>query len=352
MARFRPDKLTSQIVFDITGGEPTLQTMHLSTIPNRPRMIKSDAESFSLRTDDIDCAHPAAARAAWHTHSGSLDCSDIAGARSRPMVNPDRPAADIMRVDDIDGSRPRVFRRLPHSNRVVNPVDPVYELPTGGEPPIEPPRAFIRDPMFNDDVAGAHPMPLYDERPPRDIMNITDIEGTRPAKRMRVVTRDHSSLDVHDINTDGIFRSSRVTNPLDPVYVHHGEQIRADDPRVRRLLPGKPDLTTSVEDIDGAAADTLTRKYRQFRRPVDGGDDEEERGRGPADILMVPSMRLQEAELEHQARVRAFRGERIRAAEERCLHAESGARDPIQATLRKQRQARGVRRTWTRGTFE
>jgi hypothetical protein len=347
MTRFRPDKLASQIVFDITGGEPTLRTMHLSTIPNRPRMIKSAAESFSLRTDDIAGAHPPTGPPASPAHSTSLDCSDIAGARSRPMVDPGRAAADIMRVDDIDGSRPRVFRCLPHSTRVVNPVDPVYVLPSGGEPANAPPRAFIRDAMFNDDVEGARPMPLYDERPPRDIMNIDDIAGTRPVKRMRVIAREHGSLDVRDINTDGIFRSARITNPLDPVYVHHGEQIRADDPRVRRPPP-RPGGPAGAEDIEGAA-DTLTQKCRKFRRPVDARDDGERR---PADILMVPSMRLQEAELDHQAKVRAFRGERIRAAEDRCLHAESGTGDPIQATLRRQRETRGARRAWTRGTFE
>jgi hypothetical protein len=174
-------------------------------------------------------------------------------------------------------------------------------------------------------------------------MGIDDIPGTRPVKRMRVIAREHSSLDVRDINTDGIFRSTRITNPLDPVYVHHGEHIRAEDLRVRRSPIGRPPQTA----IEGAAADTLTQKFRTFRRPADTRADEDEGEQRPADILMVPSMRLQEAELERQAKVRAFRGERIRAAENHCLHAESGTGDPIQAALRRQREARGARRTWT-----
>ena len=54
--RFHHDKNASQIVFDITGGEKTLQTMNLQTIPNKKPLVKSPKDNFINRNDDIEGA--------------------------------------------------------------------------------------------------------------------------------------------------------------------------------------------------------------------------------------------------------------------------------------------------------
>jgi hypothetical protein len=199
----RRDKVASQIVFDITGGEKELATMNLSTIPNKPQLVRSEKESFALRTDDIAGARHVPRQI---VERDWMDTSDIPGTCAKPMVNESKPPVDIMRVDDIEGSKPRVFRHLPHSTRMLNPVDPQYHLPSKPPEPVDVPR-FIRDSMYNDDVDGAHPTSYKSDKPPRDIMRIDDIPGTRPVRQIRELSRRFDSLNVQDINTDGIFKT-------------------------------------------------------------------------------------------------------------------------------------------------
>jgi hypothetical protein len=347
--RFRPEKNASQIVFDITGGDPTLTTMNLSTIPNRPHFIKSATESFNLRTDDIEGAR-SIPRVVSTPHTSMLDVSDIEGTATKPMVNPNRVAGEIMRVDDIEGSRPRIIRQLGHSHRNVNPVDPQYDLPPIPPPPVAC-RPFIRDPLRNDDVEGAHPMSLLPTCAPRDIMRVDDILGTKPVQHIREMNRP-SSLDVKDINTDGIFKTRRIVDPMNPVYFVFGTEIKAEDFGTAKPPPEPlTDKRLDISDIEGAQADSLTRWYRTFKPPFaveeEGGRDEEE---GPAAILMVPSMTTQGKELELQQRIRDHRGEKIRICENRHLMGKRGTGDPVQGILRKQRENRVGRAP--RNTFQ
>jgi hypothetical protein len=264
-----------------------------------------------------------------------LDVSDIDGACPKPMVNPARVASDIMRVDDIDGSRPRIIRQIGRSHRNVNPVDPEYNLPPI---PVEEGvgRAFIRDSLRNDDVEGARPMRLLPTCEPRDIMRLDDIPGARPIQRMRAINRP-SSLEVRDINTEGIFKTRRVVDPLNPVYYVLGAEIRAEDCGiVRPPREERTDRRLDLSDIDGAQADSLTRRYRVLRRLVEEEAGKEEEG--PAAILMIPSMKSQERELEQQQKIREYRGEKIRMSENRHLARERGTKDPVQGLLRKQRE--------------
>ena len=344
-SRFRPDKNASQIVFDITGGEKHLQTMNLQTIPNRPPLAKSPKESFILRNDDIEGSRYVPPKI--HPRETILDTSDIAGSSPRPMVDASKPPIDWMRVDDIEGTHPRIIHQLPHSERNVNPVDPHYVWPestTIKRNPIFPnhPEAkFVRpgSTMFNDDVEGAHSTPIDTGKPPRDIMRVDDISGARPTPETHAVRKGIDSLDVKDINNYRIFKSTRVTNPLNPVYHLQGETISDDFGHAKP--PPKPrtgfDHLYSTKDIEGAQADTTTKKYRTFKQPP---PPKEEDQWAPAKILMLPSMEKQTKELETKEAIRTMRGEKIRYYENRNLHAEYGTGDPIQGMLRKQRDSR------------
>jgi hypothetical protein len=334
--RSRPDKNASQIVFDITGGDPKLTTMTLSTIPNRPHFVKSPKENFNLRNDDIEGARPTR-RPKGPYHMTMLDVSDIDGARTKPMVNADRTPTDIMRVDDIAGSRPRIIRQIGHSHRNVNPVDPQYDLPPIPPPPVAC-RPFIRDPLYNDDVEGAHPMPLHPSCPPRDIMRVDDIPGTQTVRHIREMNRP-SSLDVKDINTDGIFKTRRVVDPLNPVYFVLGAEIKAEDFGTVKPPPvARTDRRMDTSDIEGAQADTLTRRYRTLKPPQSPPEIDDDGG--PPAILMVPSMTAQGKELELKERIRQYRGQKIRMCENRHLTGNQGTGDPVQGILRKQRNCR------------
>lgn len=64
-------------------------------------------------------------------------------------------------------------------------------------------------------------------------MDITDIDGSRPKKEYLVTLNPLMALQrqditnpltVKDINEYRIFKTSRVTNPLDPEYVVQGEE--------------------------------------------------------------------------------------------------------------------------------
>jgi hypothetical protein len=221
---------------------------------------------------------------------------------------------------------------------MLNPVDPQYDLPSKPPEPAEVPR-FIRDSMYNDDVEGAHPASYKSDRPPRDIMRIDDIPGTRPVRQIRELSRHFDSMNVRDINTDGIFKTTRTVDPLDPVYQYDGREIRGDgfgtatpppDPHVG------PDRQFDVTDIEGTHPDASTKRFRAFRQPPPPKDEDE---LTPAAILMVPSMAKQTRELEAQAEARRARGEKLRFYENRNLHPEVGTGDSIQAFLRQQRNS-------------
>lgn len=349
--RFHHDKNASQIVFDITGGEKTLQTMNLQTIPNRKPLIKSPKDNFINRNDDIDGARYVPPKIV--PHDFTLNTTDIPGTQAKPMVDVTKGPVDIMNHDDIEGSKPRIFRQLPHSNRMLNPVDPKYDWPnkqnidwSKWSSAVDENPPFIRDHMKNDDVEGASPMTYKTDKPPKDIMKVDDISGSRPAKRMREMRNGIDTMNVKDINNDGIFRTTRVTNPLNPVYKVNGMTIEDDFGKTKPPPKGRqgPDTQYDISDIEGTHSDCSTKRYMKFKAPPPLEDDDFK----SADILMIPSMKKQTREIEMQQQQRTMRGEKIRYYENRNLHAEYGTGDPIQAVLRKQRENRNnSRRTPT-----
>jgi hypothetical protein len=336
MARPRPDKNKSQIVFDVTGGEKTFDTMTLRTLPNRTKFIKSQAESFSLRTDDIDGArwvpNP------YATRDSNLNISDIEGTRAVPSVNLAVKPIDIMDTSDIEGAHPKCKVGLPNSKRHTNPLMPEYQLPSKVEdPPPELP--FLYDGMNFDDIPGVHPRSYKTDKPPRDIMRVSDIPGCRPRQLTRKLDRSNRILDVDDINHGGEFHTKRCTNPLAPEYLINGEVIGNDfghassNYRTRR---DGVDFQFTTKDIEGAQADTSTRWIRDFKQPKPVEEGEEMPV--SATSLMLPSMVRQTEQLDRQRAIDQMRGEKIRRAENRRLIVRESS-DRLQTLMRKGRQA-------------
>jgi hypothetical protein len=157
---------------------------------------------------------------------------------------------------------------------------------------------------------------------PRDRLKVDDIPGARAIHWAREVARENDSLNVKDINDDGVFRLTRSVDPLNPVYFYDGQEIRADGVWKTRPPPAKhqgPDRMLSIADIEGAQADSSVKRYRSFRNH---GTTEEE-----ADILMIPSMRKQGEQLRVEQARRNLRAEKMREYEGRNLHVDIGGAD-------------------------
>ena len=334
--RFNVDKNKSQIVFDITGGEKSYQTMNLNTIPKDPPIIRSRNENFSLRTDDIVGAQ--CRKDTRPTRNFTLNISDIEGSSSKPMVNHSKPPFDIMSVDDIQGAKPKICRSLPHSNRHTDPQNPVYQLSQKPEEPIPVPK-FVYDGFNFDDIPGVHPKTYKTTKPPKDIMKVSDIEGSQPRNRQRNLDPQNRILDVSDINNDGLFKTKRHLNPLNPEYHINGETLIADygisHTNYKSRNTGETDYSLKTQDIDGARADSQTRWYRTFKPPPPPKEEDEYQPQPTS--LMLPSMKKQAFELEKQQLMYKMRGERIQRFESRHLKQDSDHIDPIQGLLRNQR---------------
>jgi hypothetical protein len=327
--RFHPEKMKSQIVFDITGGEPGYTTMALSSIPNERRFVRTGEDDHSLRTDDIEGARAKPNRSKTRDHT--LNVSDIDGARPSTSYNTHRPPVDLMSVDDIDGAQPRIHRNLPHSQRHTNPLNPDYQLPEVAAPP-PPELPFLYDGMNYDDIPGVHPRSYKTDKAPRDVMKVSDIPGAQQRPRIRPHgSPGRDTLDVTDINTQSHFCTKRRTNPLTPVYEFGGQVLAADygGPQSSYLkrLDGR-DLSLRTDDIDGAQGTPAMRP--RTAAPADGPEE--------TMPLMLPSMHKQTAELERQKAIDKARSDRIYRFEHRHLQRREGT-DAAQNAIKRQRAA-------------
>jgi hypothetical protein len=336
--RVRVDKNKSQIVFDITGGEP-YKTMARATSEKPAPLVRTRNAGFSLRTDDIEGAQYRPSP--YKTRHTALDVSDIEGTRPGTAYDARRPPTDVLRIDDIEGSRPKVYREHHHSNRHTNPLNPEYQLSVKKEPP-PPEIPFIYDGFNFDDVPGVHPRSYSPTKPARDIMNVSDISGVY-SKRKFAYDGPDRIMDVSDINRRDVGRIRREfpVNPLNPEYHANGEVMKADygmsHSNYLSRRRGQIDGCLTTKDIDGAIAGSSREKYRTFRSPVISSDETADFH--SATSLITESMVKQTAELERRRRIDEYRGQRIRRCEQRHLEHKGAHIDPAQAAIRVQRAA-------------
>ena len=220
-----------------------------------------------------------------------------------------------MNVDDIDGASPRICRNLPHSQRHTNPLNPEYQLPTKKEdPPPEP--KFVYDGFNFDDIPGVHPKSYKPTKPARH-HEADDIDGARPKYKNRRFDHSNRILDVSDINTDGVFKTKRRTNPVTPEALFRRLCLENDfgvSHTNYLSRNGKKDFSLTIDEINGASADSSTQWYRNFRRPQrDNADDDSLR----ANIVNSSCNGKREAILERKRAIDNMRGERIRKFERR-----------------------------------
>ena len=131
----------------------------------------------------------------------------------------------ILNVRDIDKAYPKKPNFI--SQRHVNPLNPVYKLPSFPIVPPPTPPKFIRDQIDISDIEKARPNKLFPmkTRPPK---TFDDIEGNHPKKSyIRKVFYDSFNYD--DVNKK--IKKFRNTNPLDPEYdKQYGGYIEGSKP--------------------------------------------------------------------------------------------------------------------------
>lgn len=109
--------------------------------------------------------------------------SDISGATPKPLTHSRNCPDNTLRIDDIDGTRRTIKDRMMRTNRHVDPLDPVYPLPSFTPAENYVPK-FIKDSINVDDIEGAKPK-VKREFQTRNTMDCSDIDGARPGLKSR-----------------------------------------------------------------------------------------------------------------------------------------------------------------------
>ena len=245
-------------------------TMYLGKIKNQPR--RNVPTRQTNRIDDIGKAQPRRFSEMYtHNMPDLYNVDDIAGARPGVLhASLNKPSFGYTNTD-IQGSqaKPYTFK----TSRCVDPNDPAYQLASVEVKPPTPPR-FLRDQINVGDIEGAGPKPPRHFEA-RDNMTTEDIPGAQAGwvpRHKRRTGPVRNSLDCSDIMKEG-FRTTRSTNPLDPVHNVHGMIVKDTMKQKPRPLPPQigQDFSLSTGDIEGA--------YPEWKAPhhIDGGF--KERGR-------------------------------------------------------------------------
>jgi len=149
-----------------------------------------------------------------------LVTDDICGGQKilqRTFVNQSR---EVNKTIDIEGTKPQAAGPKWHkSARVVDPLNPVYNLPSFYPLPTQDTK-FIRDSMSVDDIDTRKQSPYLQTR---NIMNTNDISGAASSIRHKARYDQTDSLKVEDINDKNRNKSTRSTNPLEPVYTYKAD---------------------------------------------------------------------------------------------------------------------------------
>lgn len=261
--------------------------MSLSTItsedaPSKHKIFKQ-REMTSLQTGDIDGAKPLLrGYQCINKPEFSNFTSDIDKACPR-QLHPSLTKPNFnLDINDIEGSKPHLAKFT--TNRITNPLNPNYKLPSFEIRPVTPPK-FIRDSMPSDDIEGSRPE-KYHKWQTRDQITVKDIEGAK-AKPERQLTKP-DLMDPKDIN--GVpFMSRRFTNPLEPEYVGrdfdgnlatHGKiEGSKSKPIIRTGIPPHK-RNIDCTDIEGSRPNTVgmgqfANKERNYvKKIVDASDIE------------------------------------------------------------------------------
>ncbi|RYY72606.1 hypothetical protein EON63_20665 [archaeon] len=154
-----------------------------ATLPKfEPRHV---ATKNTIDVSDIDGAQPAP-KYKVYTNKPIFQPSDVPGATSKQLIRGRNTRDNSLYIDDIEGTRRMIKDRMMQTKRHVNPLEPEYSLPSYS-PVQQPAPKFVRDMIDVSDIEGTRPRPKK-EFGTRDIMSVNDIDGSHPgSKHMYVI---------------------------------------------------------------------------------------------------------------------------------------------------------------------
>ena len=154
----------------------------------------------------------------------------------------------ILNVRDIEKAYPKKVN--PNIQRHVNPLNPVYKLPSYPIPPPPTPPKFIRDQIDISDIEKARPNKLFPLKM-RPVKTYDEIIGNHP-KKPYVRKIFYDSFNYNDVSKK--VKKYRNTNPLDPEYdKQYGGYIEGSKPGLPFYDFNSDNSKNSlcVDDIDG-----------------------------------------------------------------------------------------------------
>jgi len=240
-------------------------TMSISSFG--PSTLSEEKRSFAREKNPVDYSDVEGSKTTdrygrYLNRPNLFDTSDVKGSNSMTLHKArNGPCDNTLRVNDIDGARAKIRDKFLHTKRHIDPMCPEYDLPKYSPPPPYEPK-FVKDPLNSSDIEGAKSKSLtkYDVRP---INKTDDIDGAQTSwrprhARVRLESAPKDIMEVTDISKRThrfVDHTSRDTDPVDPVYVVNGMELRQD---TRYTKPRKNPQYVSenhllmTSDIEGA----------------------------------------------------------------------------------------------------
>eukprot|EP00698_Gefionella_okellyi_P021889 TRINITY_DN7175_c0_g1_i1.p1 TRINITY_DN7175_c0_g1~~TRINITY_DN7175_c0_g1_i1.p1 ORF type:complete len:498 (-),score=96.61 TRINITY_DN7175_c0_g1_i1:86-1579(-) len=249
--------MAAELLSDPSASFPQRgDTMYMNTVrPEDMGRTVVRAIKTTNRVDDIDGAHPA--RKYRDLQKPVQTYHDLPGVKPRALIPSEVNKPNDRGVNNRDIDRSWPVEQTFHSKRCIDPLNPQYQLPKVEERPLTPPPPG-RDHINTHDIEGSKPRSRF-RSPVRDHINYADVEGSSPnwRSRARGETAPRDTISCKDINGDGIFRTTRVVNPLEPLYKY-------DVPRDESGAP--VDAEWTIGHVPGAKP---VFKHRELKGSVD-----------------------------------------------------------------------------------
>jgi len=247
--------------------------MYLSTLTNNDFKMRKFKQlhtnrnwSINLYNLDIEGSSPRKFGAFNQKIDYSNKNDDIDKSSPRRLhIKLNKPEYNLSN-SDIEYSHPHCVKCK--ITRHLNPLEPKYNLPTSPEyPPYEP--RFIRDSMKVDDIEGAKPRKIVSQNLLRESLKNNDVKDSWPRKPY-VRKSKYEFMNYRDV-THTEFKTKRSTNPLEPNYrmkFLDGSQIKfgpieGNKPMVGSQYMYKVPMNLKIDDIAGSNPGSKN-KFKKF----------------------------------------------------------------------------------------
>jgi len=247
--------------------------MYLSTLTNNDFKMRKFKQlhtnrnwSINLYNLDIEGSSPRKFGAFNQKIDYSNKNDDIDKSSPRRLhIKLNKPEYNLSN-SDIEYSHPHCVKCK--ITRHLNPLEPKYNLPTSPEyPPYEP--RFIRDSMKVDDIEGAKPRKIVSQNLLRESLKNNDVKDSWPRKPY-VRKSKYEFMNYRDV-THTEFKTKRSTNPLEPNYrmkFLDGSQIKfgpieGNKPMVGSQYMFKVPMNLKIDDIAGSNPGSKN-KFKKF----------------------------------------------------------------------------------------